>query len=852
MSHPRFEFYEFDIEGYNYQNPVSFKDFRKRKNTDSNNKRIKVKPPMSETLYKHLESSIDPIVSLEITNQNINYPDYMQSQNHLNLVEYLNVYRKIKTRTSMNRKFYSPNRRKKIIDSLKEATSKNIEYIYHVFGDLRSFSDTPQTINYFHEGAYIFKIIASPNEKMICFGDFHGSFHTFFRNIFRLYVLGVLDLSNGQYKINDGYRLIFLGDLVDRGDFGLDIMYIISQFIIQNNTKDHLKIIVNRGNHEEFQTYHHYGFVDEYKSKIGNYENLFKRFYAYLPSAIVLEQNGNRFWMCHGGIPYTNFRGKPSHYGNVFDINPLFQTYPIAFIENNVRDYDVPTQIRWNDFHLDNNTLINYKRGDTGYLIGTTYLDQFLQQNQIHFIIRGHNDNYFNSFIFCQNPTYVSYGNLPRNLMDSQIYPLSKVPVSTPLSQSFPQNFITIVEPNQKINEFLHKTPISTFTRTSFNLSNGAVAMIDPYEFQKNIVKNKLLIDRHMFYPVVTISTNTDKDRFLTRDSFMLIHQLSPQNQSNQNYKGLFTKTFIMNKINSTQPSNFKNVIHPNRRNPSTSSTSTSTLPITQITPSVNHLTYPLEIDCKNIDSKLTSFLITSHNNSNENIKSLQKKEKYAVLFYLKKRICIGIREGSRRIIKITKDEIQFYRNRTNQQVLSLPMNLYYALIQLTPFISYNIIQKISDDKVSLSYLLSTNYQQFKVKLYTILIKNIPSITSFFSLTEGFKKLYDDFIKLNKIIIRSVQNIENNHKLSYHIDEFISIYNFICFYLFYYENKTFMKNINFVSNRYNINIYKKENVFNLFMSYLPNFSKNKLSIVQSLLGIDNVYFNELLQFINSI
>ncbi len=155
-------------------------------------------------------------------------------------------------------------------------------------------------------GAFIFNLNFSTNDKIICFGDFHGSFHTFIRNLFRLHLLGVLDLSDGQYKINDGYRLIFLGDIVDRGNYGLDILYILSQFIIQNNTENNLKIIINRGNHEQEETYGIYGFKKEYQLKLNQNKTtdlLFNKFFSFLPSAIILNHGNTRYWMCHGGIP---------------------------------------------------------------------------------------------------------------------------------------------------------------------------------------------------------------------------------------------------------------------------------------------------------------------------------------------------------------------------------------------------------------------------------------------------------------------------------------------------------------------------------------------------------------------
>ncbi len=846
MSYPRLEFYEYDIEGYEYFGPAQFKDFRRRQNSDADSKRIKKKiiqnPPRIDVIYKHLESSIDPIVSLENTNKNINYPNN-NTQNHTNLIEFLNIYRTVSAKRRMKRTFYTLERQRKIIHSIEEATRINMSYI-------QNFLPVSLPIDRIHLGAFIYKIDARPDEKIICFGDFHGSFHTFLRNIFRLYVLGVLDLSEGKYKINDGYKLIFLGDIVDRGDFGLEIIYIITQFIIQNNTNTHQKIILNRGNHEEFNIYSSYGFSNEYTQKVGNQDDLFKTFFSYLSSAIVLEQNGTRYWMSHGGIPYQN-----SH-GNILDINTLFIQSSIAFIENLGNPiFSIPFQIRWNDFHLDNNTIINYRRKNVGYKIGTDYLIHFLQTYNIQMIIRGHNDSLFNSFMFCQNPIhhnpmYNRSGALPPDVeLDPQIYPLSKVPIIP--TSPIPPSYIDIVEPDILINNFLHKIPINTFTNQSFNLSNGAVAMIDPSDL--NTRTRTKDINHYIFYPVITISTNTDYERYLTRDSFMLLHQISAHNQTNQNYTGLFKKTYIMNKINRTQPFNFKNVIPRGRlvasRASSVSSTSSAmstplvspagvqmtTLPRTGIKHSLHpasQITYPIDIDCRNMDSQIGNF-----------VPDLNPKELLAVKFYLKKGMCFGILKGSRRIVKDSQFKITFYQDSTTET--SISMEIYKELIDLTPFISFKIISKISSISGILTRNLAHNPTDFKYLLLKIFIEKLPSISKYYKISDIFGRLFRNFININ------LQNLKN-HQIIANVESLMDVYNFICFYLFYYESKSFMKSANFVSNRNQINTTNPNNFFNLYLGRLPNFSTSHIQIKHSLLGLGTFYIEYLNEILKSL
>src|SRR4030095_2740312 len=65
--------------------------------------------------------------------------------------------------------------------------------------------------------SYIQSIPVSGQEKIVMMGDFHGSVHTFLRHLFRFHRLGILDLKT--LKISPNYRLVFLGDVIDRGSF---------------------------------------------------------------------------------------------------------------------------------------------------------------------------------------------------------------------------------------------------------------------------------------------------------------------------------------------------------------------------------------------------------------------------------------------------------------------------------------------------------------------------------------------------------------------------------------------------------------------------------------------------------
>ena len=74
-----------------------------------------------------------------------------------------------------------------------------------------------------------------------------------------------------SFKISDGYKLIFLGDIVDRGNYSLEILCTLAKFITENNKAngeiDDWKLFINRGNHENISMYHRNGFSEELKKK---------------------------------------------------------------------------------------------------------------------------------------------------------------------------------------------------------------------------------------------------------------------------------------------------------------------------------------------------------------------------------------------------------------------------------------------------------------------------------------------------------------------------------------------------------------------------------------------------------
>lgn len=597
---PRIEVYEYGIEGMGYSTPAEFKDFRKRK--ENNNltihKGISTKTRVgfnNKSVYYNFSKSLDPIVDAE----NELYGNLMNTPTKLNprnfYMQYLLLTSKIKSSSLYKfNQFYDLPKRELIIDMIKKAIKKQYNYLKNnlmtnlgnnTFILKNLFKETDEArlvenIHYLHNGAFVYNIKLEPGEKVILFGDFHGSFHTFIRHLFRLHVLGVLDLSKGKYKINDGYRIIFLGDLIDRGNFGLEIIYILSRLIVENNTKDKLKLILNRGNHENIETFSYFGFRNEYKHKLGENTTiklnesssinlrlsyLFMLFFNYMSSAIILQKDRLKYWCCHGGFPLEgviiNSSQKIVFEGVEYNRRILTELTPVNFNflnNNNIcflpEDEDnLPKQIRWNDFTSNNDTSFNTSRlSILFYNIGINHMKEFLQRNNIQMIIRGHQDSYFNSWLLCNsqiaktNKSQLTSFDPLFNRNEDFVYNLSKIALKStihPMSKQF------LYENNEEINNFLHKNIFDSIPTDV--IMNGSIATINGKlkkwgnEFEKRFSNNDV------FYPVLTISTNTDVSRIFTKDSFILLRfDGRTPNRNNMIINSLFNRNSFRHNIN--------------------------------------------------------------------------------------------------------------------------------------------------------------------------------------------------------------------------------------------------------------------------------------------------------------
>ena len=210
------------------------------------------------------------------------------------------------------------------------------------------------------ESTEIFKnepCILSVKPPICVVGDIHG------------HILDLLRIIK-QYHLPPNQRYLFLGDIIDRGNFSLETAVLVLTMKVMY-PKD---VFVIRGNHEFAEIIDHSSFRSELIN-IYNDETLFDSFmecFNYIPIAA----NVGDYALClHGGIG-PNF---------VFVSQIEALQRPITNFEN-----QLVTEILWSD--PSNEEDVEYKESPRmmGNLFGKKPLVNCLQRNGFSYLIRGH------------------------------------------------------------------------------------------------------------------------------------------------------------------------------------------------------------------------------------------------------------------------------------------------------------------------------------------------------------------------------------------------------------------------------------------------------------------------------
>ena len=383
---------------------------------------------------------------------------------------------------------------------------------------------------------HIKKIETNNNEKFICIGDVHGSIHTFIRLLFRFHKYGILNIKT--MKINEPYNIVFLGDIIDRGSWGLEIACTLIILLINNPDRMHW----NSGNHEEKVTNEHYGFLDEIKYKykhldqsiVNNLYNSMNKFFGYLSCAIIIHNvdSDTKYWLAHGGIPqklqHGNFdsNADPIEPAIPFNEDFYYAGYDDKYTFKKVSDYkkagyylvndETASTIRWSDFPYQN---ICPYRGTNNFKCNyEDYFINFMKNFGINGIIRGHQDSISNSLVFRKE-----------NLNGSMV-------------------IFNELKTKEQLHNIYWNDQVDLFKSTRYR---GPLARL-------HINKEDNPYNGNYIQPVVTLSSNTDTERGLTADSFGLLRfDITRDNVNNFDKNILISK----NKIKADVLALIKNVL---------------------------------------------------------------------------------------------------------------------------------------------------------------------------------------------------------------------------------------------------------------------------------------------------
>lgn len=149
---------------------------------------------------------------------------------------------------------------------------------------------------------FVQRLIVPQQANVLFFGDLHGNIHSLLRTLHHFKKLNIIDDS--FHLIDPNTYLIFLGDYVDRGEYGIEVIYTLMRLRMANPRN----VLLIRGNHEDMRLNQQYGFADELYDRADYKEAdmaTIEQWYASMPMALFLGvKNGNHIdyiQCCHGG-----------------------------------------------------------------------------------------------------------------------------------------------------------------------------------------------------------------------------------------------------------------------------------------------------------------------------------------------------------------------------------------------------------------------------------------------------------------------------------------------------------------------------------------------------------------------
>jgi predicted MPP superfamily phosphohydrolase len=250
--------------------------------------------------------------------------------------------------------------------------------------------------------SYATKKIIPDDSDIIIIGDIHSSFHSLYQ--ITLHLRSKNCFIENTMKLYPNKYIIFTGDIVDYGPYGLEVLWYILTLLYHNEDQ----IIICKGNHEDIRQYSHatqigLNFKIELETQLENEPYITKiitQILTALPTVVFVTFKNKIYQFNHGSID-LNISGFSYDEKGIFDIN---KSKLFTFLNNTKTNLSIDqtygNSYKWGDFYYNpydpTVNAYNYKNIDA-LKIGRPkhhidLIKQYLKSHNIECIISGHQD----------------------------------------------------------------------------------------------------------------------------------------------------------------------------------------------------------------------------------------------------------------------------------------------------------------------------------------------------------------------------------------------------------------------------------------------------------------------------
>jgi hypothetical protein len=243
------------------------------------------------------------------------------------------------------------------------------------------------------------KLIVPPGSQVCFMGDIHGSYGSLLNNLNRLKKDNFI--GDDLEFLNKKLFMVFLGDYVDRGRSGIEVLHTLAWLKWQNWDR----VILLRGNHEFIGLNSILGFEQEILGKYsGDCSAIQSSIYSffdclpialYLGSGVDLDNDFSPFWIlcCHGGFEDVDLRAFLKSNLKIENFNNFFESR---------KETGEACGYLWSDFSSESITddgqvlfVPNFYRDNAGYLFDENSTVQICKNFRIKAVFRGHQHSFY-------------------------------------------------------------------------------------------------------------------------------------------------------------------------------------------------------------------------------------------------------------------------------------------------------------------------------------------------------------------------------------------------------------------------------------------------------------------------